>query len=189
MPPGFGGPVPGDAARPQRSHHLGTSPTPAVRAGPLRGFNNHGVRLSQAERRFSLTAPLSKVGGVSTKETFDVVTGAFGYTGKYITRRLLGMGQRVKTLTGHPERPSPFGDEIEVARFDFDNPQRLIANLRACLRSPLMPGRGVGSSGWSWRGRSSTHSFRRVPHNLCSAVDTVRATRVFAPPPNVLATP
>ena len=29
----------------------------------------------------------------------DVVTGAFGYTGKYITRRLLDMGIEVKTFT------------------------------------------------------------------------------------------
>ena len=33
---------------------------------------------------------------------FDVVTGAFGYTGKYITRRLLAMGRGVRTLTGIP---------------------------------------------------------------------------------------
>ncbi len=62
--------------------------------------------------------------------TFDVVTGAFGYTGKYIARRLLEMGRRVKTLTGHPERVNPFQDTIDVARFDFDRPDRLIASLR-----------------------------------------------------------
>ena len=32
-----------------------------------------------------------------------VVTGAFGYTGKYIARRLLEAGSKVTTLTGHPE--------------------------------------------------------------------------------------
>lgn len=37
-----------------------------------------------------------------------VVTGAFGYTGKYITRRLLDIGHRVRTLTGHPDRPNHF---------------------------------------------------------------------------------
>jgi uncharacterized protein YbjT (DUF2867 family) len=35
----------------------------------------------------------------------DVVTGAFGYTGRYITGRLLESGRNVKTLTGHPKRP------------------------------------------------------------------------------------
>lgn len=42
----------------------------------------------------------------------DVVTGAFGYAGKYITRRLLGLGRQVVTLTGHPNRPSPFDDAV-----------------------------------------------------------------------------
>ncbi len=37
-----------------------------------------------------------------------VVTGAFGYTGKYIARRLLDIGHRVRTLTGHPDRPNHF---------------------------------------------------------------------------------
>ena len=36
----------------------------------------------------------------------NVVTGAFGYTGKYIARRLLSLGKWVKTLTGHPDRPT-----------------------------------------------------------------------------------
>jgi NADH dehydrogenase len=60
----------------------------------------------------------------------NVVTGAFGYTGKYITRRLLAMGQQVKTLTGHPDRPSPFGDQVEAAPFNFDNPAALAESLR-----------------------------------------------------------
>ncbi len=60
---------------------------------------------------------------------FDVVTGAFGYTGKYIARRLLSSGQQVKTLTGHPLRPNPFGDQISVAPFNFDNPRELVRDL------------------------------------------------------------
>ena len=60
----------------------------------------------------------------------NVVTGAFGYTGKYVARRLLSMGNRVKTLTGHPDRPSPFGDRVSVAPFDFDRPEALIESLR-----------------------------------------------------------
>lgn len=36
----------------------------------------------------------------------DVVTGAFDYTGRYVTGRLLESGRTVKTLTGHPNRPS-----------------------------------------------------------------------------------
>jgi len=56
----------------------------------------------------------------------NVVTGAFGYTGKYITRRLLSMGLRVKTLTGHPGRPNPFGEQVSVAPFNFENPRELV---------------------------------------------------------------
>ena len=48
-----------------------------------------------------------------------VVTGAFSYTGKYIARRLLGAGVRVRTLTGHPDREDPFGGAVEVAPLDF----------------------------------------------------------------------
>ena len=59
----------------------------------------------------------------------SVVTGAFGYTGKYITLRLLAMGKPVKTLTGHPNRPNPFGDQISVAPFDFDRPGDLTRSL------------------------------------------------------------
>jgi uncharacterized protein YbjT (DUF2867 family) len=61
---------------------------------------------------------------------WNVVTGATGYTGKYITRRLLNMGERVKTLTGHPNRHNPFGSEVPVLPFNFDNPDALTESLR-----------------------------------------------------------
>ena len=60
----------------------------------------------------------------------NVVTGSFGYTGKHITKRLLSMGERVTTLTGHPGRYDPFGGQIEVAPLDFDNPSELVESLR-----------------------------------------------------------
>ena len=59
----------------------------------------------------------------------DVVTGAFGYTGRYITERLLSQGGTVRTLTGHPERANPFGDRVRVAPFDFEDPARLAEHL------------------------------------------------------------
>jgi len=64
-----------------------------------------------------------------------VVTGAFSYTGKYITRRLLAMGKRVRTLTGHPNRPNEFGGHVEVAPLDFRNQRALVDALRGadCL--------------------------------------------------------
>jgi uncharacterized protein YbjT (DUF2867 family) len=63
-----------------------------------------------------------------TTERF-VVTGAFGYTGKYVTRRLLAMGKRVRTLTGHPNRANEFGGRVEVAPLDFGNEGGLIEAL------------------------------------------------------------
>lgn len=65
---------------------------------------------------------------MSTGE-IDVITGAFSYTGKYITRRLLEMGKRVRTLTGHPNNPNPFGERVSVYPFNFDNHNALVKSL------------------------------------------------------------
>jgi uncharacterized protein YbjT (DUF2867 family) len=48
------------------------------------------------------------------------VTGAFSYSGKYITQRLLDCGEEVITLTGHPNRPDPFGGKVKAYPLDFD---------------------------------------------------------------------
>jgi uncharacterized protein YbjT (DUF2867 family) len=61
---------------------------------------------------------------------FHVVTGAFGYTGRYLTRRLLAKGLTVKTLTGHPDRPNPFGGQVAAMPFNFDKPGELVKSLR-----------------------------------------------------------
>lgn len=53
------------------------------------------------------------------------VTGAFGYSGQHVARLLLARGARVRTLTGHPDRPDPFGGEVEVLPFRFDEPAAL----------------------------------------------------------------
>ena len=57
------------------------------------------------------------------------VTGAFSYSGKYITKRLLGRGEEVITLTGHPRRPDPFGGKVEAFPLDFD-PARMTRSLQ-----------------------------------------------------------
>ena len=60
-----------------------------------------------------------------------VVTGSFGYLGQYITREFLRhQSIRVRTLTGHPNRPNPFGNRLEVIPFHFDNPHKLVDDLR-----------------------------------------------------------
>ena len=57
----------------------------------------------------------------------NAVTGSFGYTGKYIARELVARGARVRTLTRpHPERPNPFGAQIETAPLDFANFDELV---------------------------------------------------------------
>ena len=60
----------------------------------------------------------------------SAVTGAFGYTGKYIAQRLLSMGKTVKTLTGHPNRPNPFGERVSVAPLNFGNSEELVRSLQ-----------------------------------------------------------
>jgi len=58
------------------------------------------------------------------------VTGAFGYSGQHLARRLLEAALPVRSLTGHPDRPDPFGGRVEVRAFHFDDPSRLRASLR-----------------------------------------------------------
>jgi NADH dehydrogenase len=58
------------------------------------------------------------------------VTGAFSYSGKYITKRLLEHGEEVITLTNHPHRPDPFSGKVKAFPLDFSNENELIQNLR-----------------------------------------------------------
>src|SRR3972149_1816581 len=60
----------------------------------------------------------------------NVVTGAFSYTGKYITRRLLFMGEEVRTLNGRSERENPFGHQVKAFPFNFGKPGELTDSLR-----------------------------------------------------------
>jgi uncharacterized protein YbjT (DUF2867 family) len=63
-------------------------------------------------------------------QELHVVTGAFGYSGKYIAKRLLAEGQRVRTLTNSMERPNPFGNQVEAYSYNFDSPDDLVESLR-----------------------------------------------------------
>jgi len=60
----------------------------------------------------------------------NIVTGAFSYTGKYIAQRLLSMGEKVRTLTGRPDRENPFGRRVKAFPFNFDKPRELTDNLQ-----------------------------------------------------------
>jgi uncharacterized protein YbjT (DUF2867 family) len=58
------------------------------------------------------------------------VTGAFSYSGKYITKRLLERGEEVITLTGHPNRPDPFNGKVNAFPLNFDDEHGLADSLR-----------------------------------------------------------
>jgi uncharacterized protein YbjT (DUF2867 family) len=66
---------------------------------------------------------------MSEAHELDVVTGAFGYTGKYIARRLLDAGRRVRTITGHPNRANGFANQVEIAPMDFSDRAGLVRSL------------------------------------------------------------
>jgi uncharacterized protein YbjT (DUF2867 family) len=63
------------------------------------------------------------------QEPFDVVTGAFSYSGSAIAKELGKAGVRVRTLTGHPERAGS-GSDIEVHPLDFDDQPALVESMR-----------------------------------------------------------
>ncbi|MCH8968907.1 MAG: NAD(P)H-binding protein [Planctomycetes bacterium] len=67
---------------------------------------------------------------MESREEFDVVTGSFGYTGKYVTQRLLAAGRTVRTLTSRPQSDSPFGAAVQADPFHFDQPAKLTEALR-----------------------------------------------------------
>ncbi|MFN2151135.1 MAG: SDR family oxidoreductase [Anaerolineales bacterium] len=61
--------------------------------------------------------------------TTHAVTGAYSYTGKYITGRLLAQGQRVITLTNNPKRINPHATEVPAFPYNFDHPEKLAETL------------------------------------------------------------
>jgi NADH dehydrogenase len=65
-------------------------------------------------------------------QQLHVVTGAFGYSGKYIAARLLDIGHRVRTLTASPHRANPFLGQVQAYPFHWDEPARLAASLEGC---------------------------------------------------------
>lgn len=63
-------------------------------------------------------------------KNIQAVTGAFGYSGKYIAKRLLTEGQTVITLTNSTQRENPFGERLRAVPFHFNEPQKLIEALQ-----------------------------------------------------------
>ena len=76
--------------------------------------------------------PSVEAGGkaIMRQDNIHAVTGAFGYSGKYIAQRLLAEGKNVITLTNSLHRRNPFGDRVRVLPFNFDSPGILAESLR-----------------------------------------------------------
>jgi NADH dehydrogenase len=66
----------------------------------------------------------------ATDASLHVITGAFGYSGKYIARRLLSDGHRLRTLTNSTDRENPFGDALDIHPYNFDQPNELALSLQ-----------------------------------------------------------
>ncbi|MHC4546800.1 MAG: SDR family oxidoreductase [Planctomycetota bacterium] len=67
---------------------------------------------------------------LATDAPLHVITGVFGYSGKYIARRLLSAGHRLRTLTNSTGRENPFGDALEIHPYNFDRPNELANSLQ-----------------------------------------------------------
>jgi NADH dehydrogenase len=61
--------------------------------------------------------------------TTSVVTGAFGFSGQQIAKRLLLRGEKVRTLTNHPQPDSPLFDLVQAGPLDFSRPNQLTDSL------------------------------------------------------------
>jgi uncharacterized protein YbjT (DUF2867 family) len=59
----------------------------------------------------------------------NVVTGAFGFTGKHIAARLLSTGERVRTLTGHSGKTVTWSDQVEAVPLAFHDARALVRSL------------------------------------------------------------
>src|SRR5579864_5648767 len=66
---------------------------------------------------------------MSPNQPLDVVTGAFGYTGAQITRRLITAGREVRTLTNHPRPNDAASQNIQVAPLNFTDRAALQRSL------------------------------------------------------------
>lgn len=63
-------------------------------------------------------------------EKFDVVTGAYGFTGRFIARRLAALERPIKTLTNHPNRAGAEEIKAEVAPLQFTDRAALVESMR-----------------------------------------------------------
>jgi uncharacterized protein YbjT (DUF2867 family) len=66
---------------------------------------------------------------ITNNQAIHAVTGAFGYSGRYIAKRLLDEGRTVITLTNSPARANPFDGRVRAFPLSFDDPENLVRSL------------------------------------------------------------
>ena len=106
---------------------------------------------------------------MASRAPVNIVTGAFGYTGRYITALLLQRGVRVRTLTNHPHRVHPFGEMVEAVPLSFDNPDALARNLQGA--------QALFNTYWMRFARGE-QTFNRAIHNVKTLIDAARRAGV-----------
>ena len=62
-----------------------------------------------------------------SEKNIHAVTGAYGYSGRYLATRMLAQGRPVITLTNSLHRANPFAGRIPAFPLSFDRPDRLAA--------------------------------------------------------------
>ena len=62
--------------------------------------------------------------------SFDVVTGAYSFTGRFIAQRLMAQDRNIRTLTNHPRRAGAEEIKAEVAPLQFSDRDALVESMR-----------------------------------------------------------
>jgi len=66
---------------------------------------------------------------MGSSQHIHIVTGAFGFTGKYTAARLIARGLKVRTITNSFDRPDPFDGKVKAFPYHFDEPDKLVKSL------------------------------------------------------------
>jgi NADH dehydrogenase len=85
--------------------------------------------IHQSQLRISINIFYYNVTEMASPREVHVVTGAFGFSGKYIARRLLDAGHEVRTLTNSCHRENPFGQRVRASPYHFHEPEKLRESL------------------------------------------------------------
>ena len=146
------------------------------------------VPISNARQTTQPIAEPSEIAYDAANTTMRIaVTGAYGYSGRYVPRRLLEAGHEVLTLTNLLCRANPFGDRIRAYPFHFEQPSGLSHAART--QSPPSPITYIGC--WmldvgcfgSSRSQCVCGSRRRLHCGSPSAEFWRRGARPIASPP------